>query len=486
MSILSRYIVRIFLGPFFFSLTIIVFLFMTNYFIKQIPMLLTKEVAVPVILELIFLNLAWIVALALPMAVLVATLMTFGKMSADNEITAMKASGYGIHQAMLPVLILSVFIAYGNFRFNDVILPEFNVMARQLYVDITYKKPNLSFEEGIFSNEDLIKNYRLKFDRIDRSSNWVYGVTIYDHSDPDILRTLIAEKATLDFLEDSNQIVMDLFNGESHGVDTKTLSEYKVFTFTRQRLRIDVESSILNRSSEQLRGDREKNIAMLREDVAKIEPRIVTKKQLIVDRIKNRQDILAEISPENEEFLYNLEPDDFSQDENRRYFINSKSDDPLIMEINENQGLVNILRSDVIMANSDMRYYNKLMVEIQKKYSIPAACIVFVFIGVPLGVKTRHGGLAIGGGLSIVFFLIYWAFLIGGEHLSDRKLMEPWLAMWLPNIIVGSAGIWLTVGMVRESPVIDFGKWYRLLRWKKKKESDDREIIHRESSSVSN
>jgi len=231
---------------------------LTNYFIKQIPMLLTKEVSVFVIVELIYFNLAWIVALALPMAVLVATLTTFGQMSSDNEITAMKASGYGVHQAMLPVLSLAVFIAYGNFLFNDAVLPEFNTKARQLFMDINLKNPNLSFEEGIFSDEDLIKNFRIKFDRIDRSSNRVFGVTIHDYSNPAIVRTLIAEHATLDSHEDSNQIIMDLFNGETHDVDTETLSEYKLFTFERQRLRINVESSSLNRSTAEIRGDREK------------------------------------------------------------------------------------------------------------------------------------------------------------------------------------------------------------------------------------
>ena len=171
MSILSRYILRIFLGPFIFSLAVIIFLFLTNYFIKQIPMLLNKDVSVAVIVELVYLILAWVVAIALPMAVLVATLMTFGQMSADNEITAMKASGYGIHQAMLPVLLFSILISYGNFRFNNDILPDFNAKARRLYLDITMKKPTLSFSPGIFSDPELIADYRLKFDRIDNSSN---------------------------------------------------------------------------------------------------------------------------------------------------------------------------------------------------------------------------------------------------------------------------------------------------------------------------
>jgi len=224
---------------------------------------------------------------------------------------------------------------------------------------------------------------------------------------------------------------------------------------------------------------------MLRADAAQIEPRIHIRKTAIVNRIKNNKDILTHITIENEDFLYNLEPDDISRNEDRTYYINKKQDDPLIKEINGKMALLTMVNSDVLVANSDMKHHNKLMVEIQKKYSIPAACIVFVLIGVPLGVRSRRGGLAIGGGFSIVFFLIYWAFLIGGEHLSDRKLMEPWLAMWLPNIIVGFAGIWLTARMIRESAFIDLNQWLRTLKSKKEQKSGDGEIVNHESSSIS-
>ncbi|KPK91082.1 hypothetical protein AMJ80_07720, partial [bacterium SM23_31] len=122
MYIIWRYILRSFFGPFVFAMAVIIFLFMTNYFIKEIPQLLSKDVSVPVIVELITVNMAWIVALAIPMSVLVATLMLFGRMSADNEITAMKASGYGMHQVMLPMLVLAMFITYGDYRFTDDIL----------------------------------------------------------------------------------------------------------------------------------------------------------------------------------------------------------------------------------------------------------------------------------------------------------------------------------------------------------------------------
>ncbi|NUO81238.1 LptF/LptG family permease, partial [candidate division KSB1 bacterium] len=101
-------------------------------------------------------------------------------------------------------------------------------------------------------------------------------------------------------------------------------------------------------------------------------------------------------------------------------------------------------------------------VEIQKKYSIPVACLVFVLIGAPLGIMSRRGGLATGGGLSLVFFLLYWTFLVGGEDLADRQIISPFLAMWSANIIVGIAGLYLLWRATYERTTLNFGA---LLKW---------------------
>ncbi len=464
MSILSRYILRSFLSPFIYGMIVIIFVFMINYFIKQIPNLLSKDVSIFIIIELISFNLAWIVGLAIPMAVLVATLMIFGRMSADNEITAMKASGIGLHQAMLPMIVMTLILGYGNHKFNNNVLPELNHKARQLLSDINLKKPSLSFQEGIFSNPDIIKNRRLQFKKIDNSSNWVYGVTILDYSVPQIFRTILAEKALMNFDELEGQMVLDLYSVDMHEVDIATQSEYKRSKLEKYRMRIDVESTDLERSGKEMRGDREKNIAQLRQELEDRAPKISEFREGILKRISGP--IFKIIIPDTKirDNIYTLSVKDFSSGERGMYEINKYRDDPTIREINEHGGLVNTILSDVMFIDSELKYRNKLLVEIYKKYSLPVACIVFVLIGVPLGVMSRHGGLAVSGGLSLLFFLIYWAMLITGEQLSDRGLLAPWLAMWWANIIVGCAGVWLTVSMVRETTFIDYNKWKRPFR----------------------
>lgn len=129
------------------------------------------------------------------------------------------------------------------------------------------------------------------------------------------------------------------------------------------------------------------------------------------------------------------------------------------------QGEVNVVRGY-------RRAISSLRVEIHKKYSIPLACIVFVLVGAPLGIMGRQGGLAVGGGLGLVFFLIYWTFLIGGEQLADRRIVGPAVAMWAPNVLVGLGGVYLVVRTVREVTFIPWKRWghwfYRIGRRRKR------------------
>ena len=123
---------------------------------------------------------------------------------------------------------------------------------------------------------------------------------------------------------------------------------------------------------------------------------------------------------------------------------------------------VNIIDNQILIIKSNREEINKYLVEINKKYSIPFACIVFVFIGAPLGIMARRGTFGIAASLSLGFFLLYWASLIGGEKLGDRGLVSPWLGMWIANIVLSMLGIFLTLRMGRETPRIN---WHTLRRF---------------------
>ncbi|HQU71019.1 MAG TPA: LptF/LptG family permease, partial [Calditrichia bacterium] len=150
MTTISRYIIREHLPPFFFSLAVIMFVFVTKFIVQYIGKLFGKGLSTLTILEFVYLNLAWMLALAIPMAVLIASLMAFGRLSADNEITILKTSGINLYRIISPVLIWAALLTLGMIWYNDVVLPEYNHRARQLAHSITRKNPAFSLEEGLF------------------------------------------------------------------------------------------------------------------------------------------------------------------------------------------------------------------------------------------------------------------------------------------------------------------------------------------------
>ena len=140
----------------------------------------------------------------------------------------------------------------------------------------------------------------------------------------------------------------------------------------------------------------------------------------------------------------------------------------------------NILMSDFNRLKYWQDEINKYLVEIYKKYAIPVACIVFILIGAPLGTMTKKGGFGIAASISLFFFLIYWACLIGGEKLADRSLLSPFMGMWIANIILGIAGIILTYRTVKETVTLDFSwiKKFMPKQWREIQEKEEEEKLN--------
>ena len=443
MSIVTRYILKEHIGPFFFGFMAIVFVFLLNIVFRDLGRLLGKGLPARIIVEFFILNLAWILALAIPMSVLVSTLMAFGRLSADSEIAALKASGVHLYRLITPVLLVACLMAIGMVRFINTVLPELNHRVRLLYSDISRKRPTLTLEPHVFFDE--IPKYSLLVHEV-KGENRLKEIIINDYSDPKHSRTIIAERGSVEFSDEQETMVLTLFNGEIHDADLAALDSYRWSKFQQQIFSIPVPNMVLKRSNSKNRGEREKTIKMMKEDI-----------QRNLEALRLRENQIREIVNRdlNRVFPGGLWPTDTDEVEDRPAYPNILDRDvqrKIQQKVQQIQGELRIIKGY-------RRSISSLRVEIHKKYSIPVACIVFVLIGAPLGIMARQGGLAIGGGLSLIFFLIYWAFLIGGEQLADRMIIGPVLAMWAPNVLVGMGGIYLVVRSVRESTFIHWERW---------------------------
>jgi lipopolysaccharide export system permease protein len=391
-----------------------------------------------VITKLIVYNLSWMVVLVVPMASLVATLMAFGNLSQNNEVTIMKSSGVSLYKMMLPPLFASLIVAVLLFQFNNDILPDANHQAKILMSDISRTKPTLSLEPGFFSQE--VDNYAILVRSIDQNSNWLYQVTIYDHSNGAKINVVTADSGKIFFSKDQSKLIMDLYNGEIHESDVQNTTLYRKLEFEKHMITMNGDQFSFQQSGPTSRGERELSV----EDM-----------QYITDSLKV---ILAKNDKS------------FSDDYKKLFFMDSLASTNTFSEskLGANKELI-ILRAiekaktskNIMLASFNRmewtkREIEKYEVEIYKKYSLPAACIIFVLIGAPLGVMVRKGGFGVAAGISLFFFLVYWAFLIGGEKLSERGFFSPFIGMWAANFILGAIGIILTIKTNKEAKTLTF------------------------------
>ena len=447
MKLVSRYIVKEHVLPFTFALLILLFVLLANFLLRSIDKFLGKGLNMMTLVEFIFLNLAWILALAVPMAVLVATLMAFGRLSSDNEITAIRSSGIGYRSLLFPALGFGLTVTITMTIFNNWILPEMNHEARLLSADIRRKRPDLEFDVGYFI--EALPNHSILLGGRDR--DLFTDVTVFSKGTLQAQRTILAATAKIETLEDG--VLLNLYNGVIHEL-AGNLEEYRQIFFQQYQVVVPVDNMQLTRRDSNVRGDREMNFTMINEKIDNYFEKITEVRDRIVTRVS--ADLPIEITPLMPKL--ELEPQLIEYEKVMRDSLSSveNSDAALARFDRHFRNLKRGINSDYKLIESYFKSINRYQVELHKKFSIPFASIIFILIGAPLGIMARRGGFAISMGLSLGFFIIYWAFLITGEELADRAMLPPVISMWLPNLILGLVGLYLCWSTSRELRFIRF------------------------------
>ncbi len=440
--LLTRYILKEHFAPFCYALFVITFLFLVDFLIRILSSILSKGLEPGVVIEIIVLNLAWMLALSIPMAVLVAALMAFGRLSADNEVTALRALGVSPLRAMVPVLAVALALGIAMVWFNDRVLPDANYRAAELRNDISRKKPTALIEARRLIRD--FQGYQIWIDRLDDKRGMLYGVRIYQQDPGKPIRYTYADSASMEYVNGGKTILIHLRHGENQAVEQRDPQGYIRIHFARQTVAIDNVDAALEHENRSYRTDREMSVEAMQAIVRESRQRLHDLRGEYRDKIfddlhamdiqfsADSSAVVPRLLATPWTRLVKLTPNTFAQ-----------------VRRMENDKFYNIERYQN-RADNERREISQYSVEIHKKFSIPVACLVFVLIGAPLGIMARRGGIGTGVLYSIFFFLLYWVGLIRGEALADRLIISPWLAMWGPNLIVGAAGLWLTGRMLRE------------------------------------
>lgn len=431
--ILIKYIIRNHIIPFLFACVVLISIFLLQFLMKFADKLIGKGLETIIIVKLIVYNLAWMVVLVVPMAVLVATLMAFGNMSQNNEIAIMKASGISLYKMIIPPLISSILIAILLVYFNNKIYPDANHAARLLMEDITRKKPTLSLVPGVFSQD--VSSYAILARDVIQESNELKDVTIYDYSNPPKVNIVTAKEGKIFLVPNQKKLIMDLKVGEIHESDIYRQNVYRRLRFTHHKIAMPADQFTFEQSTPGgPRGDREMGAAQMLaivDSINKVQSSYQKEFNVKIDQIIDKK--------------FNYKPIDTTSNK----YIYVKVEQRLRMLEN---GFTDVLNR----IEYNRKEINRYMVEVHKKYALPVACFVFVLIGAPLGTMTRKGGIGMASGISLVFFVIYWAFLIGGEKLADRDLISPFVGIWSANVFLGIVGILLLIKTAKEKVTLNF------------------------------
>ncbi len=431
---LVRYVLKEHVAPFFLALFVITFLFVVDFLVMILDNVLSKGLPASTVLEIFLLNIAWMLSLSIPMAVLVACLMAFGRLSGDQEITAMKAAGVSPLSIMRPVLLVGVLIAELLILFNNWVLPEANHRSVELMSAVSRKKPHAFIDAGKLTTQ--FPGVQLWVERIDPSTGTLYGIQIFETEGKGPPRIVMADSATMDYADNGATLMLRLKSGENHIADKDDPANYFRIRFSSEDFAVKNVNDRLERRNRKYRSDREMPVEMMLEvieEAKKNEARIIEESRgtLFPDLSKLREYALGD----------SILPKDFSRE--------LPSDSLRHVRALRDVSVAERTRSRIVHRTTERVLNEKkrqaqYWVEVHKKFSTSVACIVFVLIGAPLGIMARKGGIGTGIIYSIAFFVLYWVCLIGGENLADRLIVSPVIAMWISNVIIGAFGIFLT------------------------------------------
>ncbi len=484
---LNVYIIKQYFGTFIFTFFIAIFILLMNFLWTWVDELIGKGLDFAVLFKLLFYTSVTFVPMALPLAILLSSLICFGNLGEFYELVAMKASGISTWKVMRPLLYFSLTMSVMGFFFSNDVMPVANLRMQSTLYDITHKKMTLEIPEGVFYRG--IDKYVIKVAKKSKTDNWMYDVMIYDHSDSKgNVKVTVADSGYMAMTPSQREMIFTLYDGYNYSelFDDKEYRNNRPFqkmSFKRQLVTFDMSQFDMRHMSE---------------DAFKKHQTMLNIKQLnvAIDSLNTAYDSRME---HNDEVLLNrfqhlnADPSSFAKADKK---IENKQGDaandniittftwPLLDNLPEKErqpvismaltSTANIKESLTVTANSmrrDRVNIKKHEQVLNQKFTLSMACILFFFIGAPLGAIIRKGGLGMPVVVSVVFFVIYYVITIIGERVAVNGDMSVFLGAWISSIVLFPIGIFLTVKATTDAALLDAESWRKFFSKHKKSET---------------
>ena len=504
MKLLSRYLLREHRSPFIFALAALTGLMLLNQVAQKFGQLVGKGLTWGVIFEFFGLSLPFIIAMTLPMAVLVAVLYGFVRLGADNEITALRASGVNLVALVRPVLLAALGLAVISFLFIDHVLPRTNHKLAALMVDIARKRPTFQLKEQMV-NEVIQAQYYLKANRINQATDRLKDVVIYDLTGDTRRRTIYADSGYMALSADRTVLLLTLFDGYVYDYDRAQPAVFRRVDFHTDLVKVHGVTNTFERTGDDnYKGDREMSTcemdSALRGQMSAIGS---SGRDRAVAQLNDVRRLLGVPEPNIAQYatvrprerlagahlycvalrgvlrLFRPHALAAQQPGPRRPLpltrvpavrrgaadtvrragpVHAIGPAPPVVAPPPRRFVIDTsgLQLRAALSQIEVRRRGLLQqaarfqIEMHKKFAIAASCLVFVLVGAPIALRFPRGGVGLVIGASVLIFGLYYVGLIGGETLADELIVTPFWAMWTANLVMAAIGLALFLQLNRQ------------------------------------
>ena len=466
MKTIHKFVLKAYLGPMILTFFIVMFVLLMNFVWRYIDELVGKGLSTGIIIELFTYAMANMIPMGLPLAMLLAAIMTMGNLGENYELLAMKSAGMSLIQITKPLIILTSFVAVGSFFISNNLVPYANRKMFSIIFDIRQQKQALEFQDGLFFNG--IENMSIRVGRQEPDTHLLHDVLIYDNRATNgNMNTIVADSGYIRLSDDKRHLLVTLYNGKtyeqtrnSQWFNKSTLRHHR---FDLQDQKIAMDGFAMGRTDANLFSNSQtKNIAELEQDIDSLE------RTVNVSTTRSYEPLLKEQLFVRDNSVLPI-PDSLRFDKSG--FRNMSITDTLerlpVREQNRiwNQARTlaknsrNMFAFDESATKEALNQLYRSKVEWHKKISLPVSIMIFFLIGAPLGAIIRKGGLGLPVVVSVIFFVIYYMISLSGEKLAKEGSWNAIYGMWLSTFVLTPIAAYLTYKATNDSALLDTD-WY--------------------------
>ena len=457
---LDKLILKAFIGPFIVTFFITLFVFVMQILWKYIDDLVGKGLEFTILVKFLIYASATLVTLALPIAILLSSIMTFGKLGESFELVAIKSSGISLLRFMRPLFFVALVLCFITFLFANYIIPVANLKFAVIYNDIYRKSPAFDLKNGVFYNG--FKGYSIKVAKKEKDKTTLKNILIYEQSSGPQDNTITSEKGTMKMSPDKKFLEFKLQNGyryEEKGDMTGVRNEFVRLSFKEYNKlfdlsQLDFQSTADSFYKNNFKMQTLRQLDVVLDSVNKYKDSVTRRSQTGLDIYFNYKKSAAKNTPSEKIDLKtfdNLIPDSL------KTIVNQ-------VALTSLRNSINTLQITNIDFENNSDNIRAILVEWHRKFSLSVACLVLLFIGAPLGSIIRRGGLGMPILVALIFFTIFHLLSTFGEKLVRQEVLTPMTGMWLPVMVLFPIGVFLTWKATRDSQLFNKEAYYRLIK----------------------